>query len=128
MARFLAELESDHLHSVPDSPGRSVGGGVAAMQKTGDKMMAGIQEGIRQRCWIGNGPDSLKPIKQSSKGQTARERAANDKMTVAGYTFNDRFSDTSKLHDELDFDKIVNSPNGPKVVHKNNNKTTKDRY
>ena len=48
-------------------------------------------------------------------------------MTVAGYTFNDRFSDTSKLHDELDFDKIVMSPDGVKVVPKSNMRS-KDRY
>ena len=28
-------------------------------------------------------------------------------MTVAGYTFHDQFSETSKIHDELDFDKII---------------------
>ena len=43
VARFLAELESDHLNSVPDSPGRDVAANnVEKMQKTGEKMMAGI--------------------------------------------------------------------------------------
>ena len=48
-------------------------------------------------------------------------------MTVAGYTFNDRFSDTSRLHDELDFDKIVMAPDDVKIVGKKPDKT-KDRY
>ena len=49
-------------------------------------------------------------------------------MTVAGYTFNDRFSDTSRLHDELDFDKIVMAPDDVKMVGKKPNDKHKDRY
>jgi hypothetical protein len=47
-------------------------------------------------------------------------------MTVAGYTFNDKFSDTSRLHAELDFDKIVVG-DGSKVIHKTSMKL-RDRY
>ena len=54
---------------------------------------------------------------------SARNGNGPERMTVAGYTFNDRFSDTSKLHDELDFDKIVREAVGTKF-----GKSRKERY
>ena len=89
-------------------------------------MMAGIQEGIRQRAWVGNGPDALKPMKQTSNQGTARNQGHGEKMTVAGYTFNDRFSETSKLHDELDFDKIIMAPDLEKAP--GGGRTTKGKF
>lgn len=115
VARFLADLESDHHPSLPDSPGRMSGPAAKAANLTSN--MAGIQEGIRQRGWVGNGPDALKPMKQTSHVGTARNQGVGEKMTVAGYTFNDRFSETSKIHDELDFDKIITAPDDEKLRH-----------
>lgn len=58
-------------------------------------------------------------MKQTSHVGTARNQGVGEKMTVAGYTFNDRFSETSKIHDELDFDKIITAGDDEKdQVHR----------